>query len=165
MAAPEAAGYELQSHGIIEMLEKLLDKFINERTETEKKEMNSKHAFEMLMQDLTAQIKQATTGRGEKAEITAKSCRPRQVQKVTSQTLGRARRRARNICQIWSRHANRRHQTSSPDSSYVRRRSRPLPRPLRSCPVRLSQGTLKSTCLPLPELRRSTRLVALDRGK
>merc|ERR1719512_534956 len=72
VAAPEAAGYEFQSHGIIEMLEKLLDKFIDQRTETEKAEMNAKHAFEMLVQDLTAQIDQATTDRGEKAEIKAK---------------------------------------------------------------------------------------------
>merc|ERR1719429_926894 len=67
VVAPEAAGYEFQSHGIIEMLEKLLDKFIDQRTDTEKAEMNAKHAFEMLIQDLTAQIDQATTDRGEKA--------------------------------------------------------------------------------------------------
>merc|ERR1719464_679867 len=72
VSAPEAAGYEFQSHGIIEMLEKLLDKFIDERTATEKSEMNSKHAYEMLIQDLTAQLEQATTDRGEKAEIKAK---------------------------------------------------------------------------------------------
>ena len=38
MSAPEADGYEFQSHGIIEVLEKLLDKFIDERTTTEKEE-------------------------------------------------------------------------------------------------------------------------------
>jgi len=67
VSAPEAAGYEFQSHGIIEMLEKLLDKFIDKRTETEKTEMNTKHAFELLIQDLTAQVEQGTTDRGEKA--------------------------------------------------------------------------------------------------
>merc|ERR1719491_1015059 len=72
VSAPEASGYEFQSNGVIEMLEKLLDKFIDERTELEKKEMNSKHAFDMLMQDLTAQIDQATTDREEKAETKAK---------------------------------------------------------------------------------------------
>merc|ERR1719506_1955577 len=46
VAAPEANAYEFQSHGIIEMLEKLLDKFIDERTTLEKEEMNSRHAFE-----------------------------------------------------------------------------------------------------------------------
>jgi len=72
VTAPEAYGYEFQSHGVIEMLEKLLDKFIEERTTIQKEEMNSKHAFDMLMQDLTAQIDQATTDRGEKSEIKAK---------------------------------------------------------------------------------------------
>merc|ERR1719454_687484 len=50
VSAPEANAYEFQSSGIIEMLQKLLDKFIDERTTLEKEEMNSKHAFEMLMQ-------------------------------------------------------------------------------------------------------------------
>mmetsp|Transcript_92272 Transcript_92272/g.266309 ORF Transcript_92272/g.266309 Transcript_92272/m.266309 type:complete len:673 (-) Transcript_92272:81-2099(-) len=72
VSAPEAAGYEFRSHGIIEMLEKLHDKFVDERTALEKAEMNSKHAFDMLVQDLTAQIEQATTDRGEKAETKAK---------------------------------------------------------------------------------------------
>jgi len=72
VSAPEAAGYEFQSHGVIEMLEKLLDKFIDERTKWEKEEMNGKHAFDMLMQDLTAQIEQSKQDRGEKAETKAK---------------------------------------------------------------------------------------------
>merc|ERR1719446_328524 len=67
VAAPDAYGYEFQSHGVIDMLEKLLDKFINERTELEKTELNSKHAFDMLMQDLKAQIDQAN------ADVAAKS--------------------------------------------------------------------------------------------
>jgi len=72
VSAPEAYGYEFQSHGVIEMLEKLLDKFIEERTSIEKQEMNAKHSFDMLMQDLAAQIDQATQDRTEKAEIKAK---------------------------------------------------------------------------------------------
>jgi hypothetical protein len=72
-AAPEANAYEFQSHGIIEMLEKLEDKFIDERTTLEKEEMNSKHAYDMLMQDLKAQIAQATTDRDEKATAKAKT--------------------------------------------------------------------------------------------
>jgi len=73
VTAPEAYGYEFQSHGVIEMLEKLLDKFIDERTVLEKEEMNTKHAFEMLVQDLDAQIAQATQDRTEKAELKAKT--------------------------------------------------------------------------------------------
>merc|ERR1719401_1183245 len=73
VSAPEAYGYEFQSHGIIEMLEKLLDEFVAERTDLEKTEMNAKHAYDMLMQDLTAQIEQATQDREEKAELKAKT--------------------------------------------------------------------------------------------
>merc|ERR1719387_3508663 len=73
VSAPEANAYDFQSHGIIEMLEKLLDKFVDERTVLEKEEMNSKHAYDMLMQDLEAQISQAKTDRGEKATAKAKT--------------------------------------------------------------------------------------------
>merc|ERR1740121_3428185 len=82
VSAPEAAGYEFQSHGIIEVLEKLLDKFIDERTTTEKEEMNTKHAYEMLMQDLTAQIAQAKQDRGQKSIIKAKKLQAKLMQRV-----------------------------------------------------------------------------------
>merc|ERR1719201_1579233 len=72
VAAPEAHAYEFQSHGIIEMLEKLLDKFVDELTTLEKEEMNAQHEFEMLVQDLTAEIGDATKDRDEKAAIRAK---------------------------------------------------------------------------------------------
>merc|ERR1719313_1218818 len=71
VSAPEAAGYEFQSHGVIEMLEKLLDKFVAERTDLEKKEMNKKQAFEMLAQDLKAQIEQATADKTSKSSTKA----------------------------------------------------------------------------------------------
>merc|ERR1719352_1644472 len=71
VSAPEANAYEFQSSGVVEMLEKLLDKFIDERTALEKAEMNSKHAYDMLMQDLNAQIAQAEKDRDEKAETKA----------------------------------------------------------------------------------------------
>merc|ERR1712156_1409985 len=72
VSAPEAYGYEFQSQGVIEMLVKLLDIFIDERTVLEKEEMNSKQAYGMLVQDLTAQIDQAKQDRTEKAETKAK---------------------------------------------------------------------------------------------
>jgi hypothetical protein len=72
VGAPEASGYDSQSHGIIEMLEKLNDKFIAERTTLETEERDSKQAFEMLIQDLTAQIEQATSERDTKAKTKAK---------------------------------------------------------------------------------------------
>merc|ERR1719393_866710 len=73
MSAPEANAYENQSGGIVEMLDKLLDKFIEERTQLEKEEMNSKHAYDMLMQDLKAQIGQAESDRDEKSEFKAET--------------------------------------------------------------------------------------------
>merc|ERR1719316_2479295 len=52
VSAPEANAYEFQSGGIVEMLEKLLDKFRDERSTLEKDELGAKHAYEMVMQDL-----------------------------------------------------------------------------------------------------------------
>mmetsp|Transcript_18398 Transcript_18398/g.32943 ORF Transcript_18398/g.32943 Transcript_18398/m.32943 type:complete len:666 (+) Transcript_18398:59-2056(+) len=69
--APEANAYEFQSSTIIDMLEKLLDKFIDMRTTLQKEEMNAKHAFEMLMQDLNAQIDQGDKARTEKSSVKA----------------------------------------------------------------------------------------------
>merc|ERR1719482_522332 len=72
VSAPEANAYEFQSQGIIDMLEKLKDKFQDERDTLEKEETNSRHAYQMLMQDLKAQIEQATNARMEKTETKAK---------------------------------------------------------------------------------------------
>merc|ERR1712224_851475 len=64
---PQAHGYEFQPGGVIEMLEKLLDKFQDERTDLEKKETNVVHAYDMLMQDLKAEIEHNTQARTEKS--------------------------------------------------------------------------------------------------
>eukprot|EP00746_Dinoflagellata_sp_MGD_P072152 gnl/MRDRNA2_/MRDRNA2_29307_c0_seq1.p1 gnl/MRDRNA2_/MRDRNA2_29307_c0~~gnl/MRDRNA2_/MRDRNA2_29307_c0_seq1.p1 ORF type:complete len:715 (+),score=232.70 gnl/MRDRNA2_/MRDRNA2_29307_c0_seq1:60-2147(+) len=72
IAAPEANAYEYQSHGIIDMLEKLLNKFTDELTDLEKEEGESRHAFEMLVQDMNMQIDDSTARRDEKAEEKAK---------------------------------------------------------------------------------------------
>merc|ERR1719420_33045 len=50
--APQANAYEFQSGGVIEMLEKLSDKFKAELLKAEKEEMNLRHSYEMVMQDL-----------------------------------------------------------------------------------------------------------------
>merc|ERR1719324_818786 len=63
---PEANAYEFQSGGIIEMLEKLLDKFMDKRTTLEKEEMSSKSAFDVMVIDLKGQIKQAEQDLAEK---------------------------------------------------------------------------------------------------
>jgi hypothetical protein len=65
ISAPEANGYEFQSNSVIEMLEKLLDKFIEEKTALEKKEANAKHAYDMLVQDLKARIELDTKDKTE----------------------------------------------------------------------------------------------------
>ena len=54
VSAPTANAYDFQSYGIIKTLEKLLDKFVDELTTHEKAEMNTKHAYDMLIQDLMA---------------------------------------------------------------------------------------------------------------
>jgi len=59
VSAPEANAYEFQSGGVVDMLEKLLDKFRDERNTLEKDEMNAKHASNMIVQDLTDSIEAA----------------------------------------------------------------------------------------------------------
>merc|ERR1712146_477499 len=73
LAAPEANAYGFQAQGIVDMLTKLAGKFEDERTDLEKEETNARHAFEMLSQDLKAQIGQATSARTEKSEAKAKA--------------------------------------------------------------------------------------------
>mmetsp|Transcript_80969 Transcript_80969/g.147743 ORF Transcript_80969/g.147743 Transcript_80969/m.147743 type:complete len:680 (+) Transcript_80969:54-2093(+) len=68
MAAPEANAYEFQSSGVIEMLEKLLDDFTEKRTDLEKNEMKSKHAYEMLIADLESMISKAESDATKKSE-------------------------------------------------------------------------------------------------
>jgi hypothetical protein len=72
VSAPEANAYEFQSQGIIDMLQKLLDKFVDERTALEKEEANKAHAFGMLKSDLESQIEQDTAAKNEKTETKAK---------------------------------------------------------------------------------------------
>jgi len=66
-SAPEAYGYEFQSGGIIEMLEKLLTKFLDEMNTLEREEVQAQHAFEMMVQDLDNAIETATDSRNNKA--------------------------------------------------------------------------------------------------
>merc|ERR1719387_1004092 len=55
-AAPEANAYEFQSGGIIDMLKKLKDDFRTKLADCQKEEMNSKHAYDMVVQDLVDSI-------------------------------------------------------------------------------------------------------------
>merc|ERR1719162_1068093 len=70
---PEASGYEFKSHGVVDMLEKLQDKFNEERSNLEREEMNKKHAFEVLRQDLTASVKNAEESKTSKTQRRAKA--------------------------------------------------------------------------------------------
>merc|ERR1719247_2420756 len=65
--APEADGYKFQSNSIIDMLEKLKDKFVDERSTLEKAELSSRHAAGLLQQSLKDQMSNA------EAAITTKS--------------------------------------------------------------------------------------------
>jgi len=58
--------YEFQSQGLIELLRRLHDKFLEEMTKLEKEEVDAKHTFQLLLQDLDDQTKQANTDRSDK---------------------------------------------------------------------------------------------------
>lgn len=58
-AAPEANAYEFQSNGVVDMLSKLQDKFTDEKTKMEKEEVNARNAYQLLLQDLNAQVDEA----------------------------------------------------------------------------------------------------------
>merc|ERR1719453_762906 len=55
-SSPEANAYEFQSGGIVEMLKKLKDEFRAKLGECQKEEMNSKHAYDMIVADLVDTI-------------------------------------------------------------------------------------------------------------
>lgn len=52
-SAPKANAYEFQSGGLITMLKKLKDDFQAKLSDCQKEEMNSKHASDMILMDLT----------------------------------------------------------------------------------------------------------------
>jgi hypothetical protein len=64
--APEANAYESQSGGIIGMLKKLKDEFRAKLGQCQKEEMNSKHAYDMLVTDLVDSIENSNANAEEK---------------------------------------------------------------------------------------------------
>merc|ERR1719160_1451765 len=70
---PQANAYNSATGGLIEMLEKLVEKFSDEQTELEKQETEARQAFELLIQDLKSYIETATKARMEKTEAKAKA--------------------------------------------------------------------------------------------
>merc|ERR1719453_2438770 len=75
VTAPEAAAYEFQSGGVVEMLEKLDDKFKGELHELEKKMIVSGQEFTMQIQELINQIEQAS----DESSLKAKDFENRQM--------------------------------------------------------------------------------------
>lgn len=71
--APEANAYEFQSGGVVELLEKLSDKFEQELYTLRKEEKNSAHAHSMLLQDLKAQIEEGQRQSQEKSVARAEN--------------------------------------------------------------------------------------------
>jgi len=70
--APEAYAYEAQSEGVIEMLQRLLDKFLVARTDLEKEEKASQNAFQLLMQDLKRQLLRDKADAERRTQVRAK---------------------------------------------------------------------------------------------
>jgi len=73
MGAPEANAYEFQSQGVVDMLEKLLGKFDEERTLLEEEEGEAVHSFDMLKADLENQLSAARSANSEKSQAKAKA--------------------------------------------------------------------------------------------
>merc|ERR1719201_1432938 len=70
--APEANAYEFQSGSIIDMLKKLKDEFRTKLADCQKEEMNSKHAYDMVVQDLVDSIENSNASIEEKTVTKAR---------------------------------------------------------------------------------------------
>merc|ERR1719377_359034 len=70
---PSAYAYEGSSGGIIDLVEKLGEKFTEEKQALEKAEFNAKSAYAMAVKDLTAQIDTAGMEKGMKTTTKAKT--------------------------------------------------------------------------------------------
>merc|ERR1719331_730339 len=70
---PQAAAFEGSSGGIIDLVEKLGEKFTEELRALEKAEFNAKSAFQMMQKDLSGQIAGAKMERGMKETTKAKT--------------------------------------------------------------------------------------------
>ncbi|CAJ1343416.1 unnamed protein product [Effrenium voratum] len=69
LGAPE---YEFQSGGVVKMLEKLEDKFVDERATLEKEEMAKKHSHALLVQSLERKVEEAGKEQQQKKGFKAK---------------------------------------------------------------------------------------------
>merc|ERR1719502_1109856 len=72
LSPPEANAYEFQSGGIVDMLKKLKDEFRTKLADCQKEEMNSKHAYDMVVQDLVDSIENSNDTIAEKKATKAR---------------------------------------------------------------------------------------------
>merc|ERR1719486_1002713 len=70
--APQADAYEFQSEGVIQMFDDLEHKMADERSDGQKTEMNQKHSYDMLMQDLQNRLDRTKDERARDAAEKAK---------------------------------------------------------------------------------------------
>jgi len=71
--APEAAAYEFQSGGVIEILAKLKDEFETKKNDLMKEEMTAQHAFEQILQQLTDNTENAEHEISKKKGVSAET--------------------------------------------------------------------------------------------
>jgi len=94
--APDVAAYEFQSGGIIEVLEKLQDKFQKELAETENAEANAAHAHDLEVLHLSNLLSESRADRQEKLpsrpSALASPKPPRETWLTPRQTWQRTRR-------------------------------------------------------------------------
>jgi hypothetical protein len=87
-AAPEAHAYENQSGHITNMLKRLLDEFRAKKDTNDKEEANAKHAYNMVMMDLSDTVSNAETDVNEmsstKARHEEKTASDRKQSKATA---------------------------------------------------------------------------------
>merc|ERR1719247_4050454 len=73
VGAPEANAYEFQAQGVVDMMNKLVERFTKERTELEDTEMAARRAFAMVQGDLKNQIDGSEGVNEEKKKAKSKS--------------------------------------------------------------------------------------------
>jgi len=69
---PEANAYEFQSESIVDMLQKLRLRFVDERQQLEREETNRRHAYELLATKLRDDIGYAGDARSKKVQMKAR---------------------------------------------------------------------------------------------
>lgn len=72
LGAPEANAYEFQSQGVVDLLDKLLKRFVEERNVLVTEEANRRHSYELLCQQIISDSSYAQRSRGEKATTKAR---------------------------------------------------------------------------------------------